>query len=489
MMKSIQKAINSYRTMPVPAKAAIWFTGCNICIKGIGTISVPLFTWLLPEAEYGKLSLYMSYEKLILILATWELTLGAYQKGLFKFADNETLFTESTQCLCNLLTLGLFCLIFLFRDSITKLTEMTAEVLTVLFLYTLVQPAYSSWNTRMCKYFKYKSAVIVTLVYSVLNVVVPIATLYIFTHTAEVKFVTTLICSAAICTVFYVPNLRIAHMLKNRRQVLEYWKYLICFGAPLILHSLSYLLLTQSDRVMIGKMTGYEETAYYSVACSIASIITLFTTSVSQSLSPWIYQELEEHKYKDIRRIANYLLCGLALLIVCVALFVPEVIKLLFKENYYESIWCIPPIISSTFFMCLYSLFVNVETYFEKTKYVMYVSVFCAILNIILNYLGILKFGYIACGYTTLFSYIMFALGHFYFMRKIVKANIDGEAVFDKRVIILLGTAILVMCCLILLLYKFIVVRYGVIAIIFLLSFYFRRNIAKFFILLKTKNF
>ena len=60
-----------YDGMPVAAKAALWFTVCNFFLAGLGFITGPLFTRLLPPEEYGILTLYVTYEQIILILATW----------------------------------------------------------------------------------------------------------------------------------------------------------------------------------------------------------------------------------------------------------------------------------------------------------------------------------------------------------------------------------------------------------------------------------
>ena len=48
----------------------------------------------------------------------------------------------------------------------------------------------------------------------------------------------------------------------------------------------------------------------------------------------------------------------------------------------------------------------------EKTVFIMLASVIGAMLNIILNYCLIKEFGYIAAGYTTFISYVLFVCTH-----------------------------------------------------------------------------
>ncbi len=77
--------INKYKRISIQTKAAIWFSLCNLFIKGISFITVPLFTRIMSNEEYGTLSLFLAYEQIAMILATWEIQMGAYQKGIFKY--------------------------------------------------------------------------------------------------------------------------------------------------------------------------------------------------------------------------------------------------------------------------------------------------------------------------------------------------------------------------------------------------------------------
>ena len=49
----------------------------------------------------------------------------------------------------------------------------------------------------------------------------------------------------------------------------------------------------------------------------------------------------------------------------------------------------------------------------------------------ILNFIFIPAFGHIAAGYTTLICYILYALMHWFFMRRTLKKHIGGIAVYD----------------------------------------------------------
>ncbi|BCZ28025.1 polysaccharide biosynthesis protein [Claveliimonas bilis] len=467
----LKKLISNYKQLSNPVKAAFWFTICNLLLKGISLITVPIFTRMLSEIEYGKLSLFVSYEQFFLILSTWEIQNGAYQKGIFKYKDNIKNYTAATISLVNLLTVAFFCIIFLLITPISNFTQISADIFIVLCVYFIVRPAYDCWLIRQRTEYKYKNAVILTLLYSLANVFIPICALKVIGETAQIKYVSGLIISILICLGFYVFSLvPLKSIWKDKKRTVEQWSFMLRFEGPLVLHSLSYLILNQSDRVMIGKLVGNAQAAYYSIAYNLSTVIVLFQNSINQALLPWRYQMLEEKKYKQMKEVNTNLLIIFAMGILLFILICPEIMRVLFTENYYEAVWCIPPISLSVYFMFLYTIFVNIETYFEKTQYVMYVSGTCSIINIILNYFGIIYFGYISCAYATLVSYILFSIGHYYFMKRTLEKNdIKSSEIVDSKMLIFISILIIIITILFICLYNYYILRWAVIGMLVLL--------------------
>ena len=95
----------------------------------------------------------------------------------------------------------------------------------------------------------------------------------------------------------------------------------------------------------------------------------------------------------------------------CLLLVAPEVVKILANKNYWEGISIIPPVVLANYVIFAYSLYVNIEHYYKKTPYITINTIIAAVSNIILNFIFIPKFGYVAAAYTTLASYVIsFAL-------------------------------------------------------------------------------
>ena len=127
--------------------------------------------------------------------------------------------------------------------------------------------------------------------------------------------------------------------------------------------------------------------------------------------------------------------------------------------------------------MFMYDYFARFELYYEKTTFMMMASIIGAGLNIVLNYIFIQKYGYIAAGYTTLVCYIFYVAGHYYMMRKICNEHLKGANAFQLRVIVVISVAFMASGFLAMSTYRYIYMRYGLLVIALAVCFWKREKI------------
>lgn len=344
----------------------------------------------------------------------------------------------------------------------------------------LFQPAYSCWIVIKRTEFKYKQAVFVTLLYSILSVVFPLVTILFTNKTAQIKFRSTLIASIFIYLFFYLKNADYIFLFKNPKKMFQQWNFILLYQMPIVIHALSYTFLAQSDRIMIGKLVGDAEAGFYSIAYSIANIAALFTNSFNQVLVPWRFKRLENKDYNSIKNSTSPLLIFVAVIMIAFVFISPEALKILFSKDYYAAVWCIPPVALSVYFMFLYSMFVCIENYYEKTKYVAIVSVVCAVINIILNYLLIGIFGYVVCGYTTAFSYLLFCVGHYIFMKRTCKQSGINETIYNMKSTVIISLMTMSITIATTLLYPYPIIRYAVLSIAVIVCILKRKSLLQY---------
>lgn len=480
----MHKLVKKYRNLSAPVKASFWFLICGFLQKGISMITTPIFTRLLTTSEYGKYSIYNSWYGIIAIFATLNLSYGVFMQGLVKFDDDKDVFTSSLQGLATttILICGtIYLLFYRFWDSIFDLPFI---LMIAMFIDMFAVTAFSFWSSRQRVDFKYKKLVFLTLFNAIAT---PTVGIIAVTHTMQ-KVEARVLSSIAIDLIafgyLYFIQAKNGKQFYNKR----YWKYALAFNLPLIPHYLSTIVLSQSDRLMINYLCGSDKAGIYSVAYSLSQVMVIFNASLLNTLNPWIYIKIKKKEYNDIGNVTYYMLVIIAFVNFLLVALAPEAISIMAPKAYYEAIWVIPPVAASVYFMFMYCLFADFEFYYEKTKFIMIASVASALLNIILNNIFIKHFGFIAAGYTTLVCYIVYALGHYIFMRKINKDYMGGIKVYNSKLILLISLVFATACAMLMLLYNYTIIRYEVLGISLVIAVLQKNKIIRLFKQIKEEK-
>ena len=249
------------------------------------------------------------------------------------------------------------------------------------------------------------------------------------------------------------------------------------FSIPLVPHYLSQRILSSADRIMIDRMISPDAAGIYSLAYQISQIMIILNQSLMQAIEPWYFRKLKDHKEGDIGRIAYSTMLVVALVNLMVIVFAPEIIFLFAPPSYHDSIWVVSPIAMSVYFMFVYTYFVEIEFYYENTKWISFATLMAAAMNIVLNYIFIGIFGYRAAGYTTLVCYIAYSIFHYIVMNRVSGGL--GKKVFDIRTVLLISGGFLLSGTLITFTYNYPVIRYGIIALMLVIIFIRRRDVKR----------
>lgn len=464
---------SKYKESPVQVRASLWFLISSFLQKGISMISTPVFTRILTTDEFGRFNVFNSWYGIVSVIITLSLSYGVYYQGIIKFEEDRDRFSSSLQGLNITLvfTSGLIYLLFArFFNSLFTLS--TIQVIAMIVL-SWTSSAFSFWAVEQRAIFKYKALVILTLTVSFLKPTVGI----LLVVKASDK-VTARILGLAIVELIGYSYCFITHMKKGKIFFHNgYWKYAVLYSLPLIPHHLSQTLLNNSDRIMIEKLVGADAAGIYSLAYSISMIMVLFNNALGQTIGPWMYKRIKEKQVDKIGPMAYITLSFIAFVNILLIIFAPEIVKLFAPQEYYQAIWVIPPIAMSGYFIFLYDYFSRFEFYYEKTRGVMVASLSCAAMNIVLNYLLIPLLGYMAAGYTTLISYIFYAIFHYVLMRKAIINNVGQIRVYNLRTITFISTAFILLGFLIMLTYKHIILRGMICLAIIILIFLYKDKI------------
>lgn len=472
---------NLYLTLSITKKAVIWFTVSTIIQNAILFLTSPIYTRILSAEEYGIFSVYQSWQQIIIILSVVALD-RCMTVGLIKYPNFKEEFLSSIQTLMTVTVLIFTLITYIFKDFFINITGLPFFIIITCIITALFNTSFANWCWLQRYKYNYKKLTVITLLTTLLSQV--IATILILCIPTDNK-AHLLIVSIALTKIVIYTIIYVSVIYKGKTGInIKYWKFALLYSVPLIPHAFSQIILNSSDRIMIDFFCTKEEVAYYGIVYSIAMVLNVIVISINSAIQPWFFQKIKEKDFTNIKIKTNNLLILISVLSILISLVAPEIIFIMAPSQYSDSIIIFPALIASMYFYAMYLCFANFESYYEKPFYFSIATSIGAVINIILNIILIPKIGYFIAGYTTLVCYIIFAIMHYVFMKKVCKEKINSLKVFDTKFILSLSIKLLFCIAFISILYKYNFIRYLIILTLFFLALLKRKKI-----IIYLKNF
>lgn len=474
---NIKKKINSVHR---GVKASLAFLLSNIITKGISYLTTPIYTRLLPADVYGKTSVFLTWLQIIGIVSMFCLSYGVFNNGMVDYPQKRDEYSFSMLILSNIITVSTSILVIFANYLFPNLIGLDVTFIILMIVIFLLQPAYNFWTARQRFEYKYKATVFWAIVSAIISPIVAIVC--IMNNDGSTLLESRLFGAEIPLIIIYIGFYIYLGINSKWKLEKKYWKSAFLFNLPLIPHYLSTHLLNSSDKLMISKLVNDSATAYYSVAYSVAAIVLIVLTAINGSLIPYTYEKCSERDFKSLNKVTLSIMTVFAACSIIVIMMAPEVVAFMSTNEYQEAIYVIPPIVGGVFFQVQYYVYANVVYYYKKPRYVMYGSVIAVILNLLLNYVFIQKYGYIAAGYTTLFSYAVQAIIDYFAMKKAA-----CRSVYDIRIIVALSVSVLIIALTSNLIYDYTAIRYLILILMVFTCFLFRKKIAAILRTLKSR--
>ncbi len=469
---------NKWRELPLTAKAAAAYTICSVLQRCLSIITMPLFTRLMSKAQYGEMTVYTSWTGLFSIILTFNLAYGSFSPAMLKFEKDREGYVSSIQGICIVLTCIFVAIYLPFASLWNGLFKMSTLLVMLLIFETFAMNSINLWSGLRRFEYVYKPVVALTLCMSIGATAVSVLAVLMSDETK--KGSARIIGHAAVCIaigiVIFIYSTVKGKKLFNK----EYWSYALKFNIPLLAYYLSQMIFNQSDRIMIDHYCGKGKAAEYGVAYQLAMILTFVLNAINNSYVPWFYKKIKIGKEEENAKISLGIAGIMSALILALVMVAPEVIRVMAGKGYLRAKWIIPPVAISLLLLFYAQLFINVQFYYEKKSKLVYASVGAAVINIVLNALLIPNVSYIAAGYTTLASYIIFAVMNYCTMRKVAKEENFSLKSMDIRGLIILFVVFSALCFAVMALYDFIIIRYAVIVVCGIICLIKRRQIMTF---------
>lgn len=204
-------------------------------------------------------------------------------------------------------------------------------------------------------------------------------------------------------------------------------KELLKYGAPLIPTNLAAFIVHASDRFFIKNYFGLSETGIYSLGYKFGNLPNNFIAAPFMQI--WEIRFFKYYKDENAHIIFGKIFTYLCFLVLFAGLGISVLIKdalMIMSASSYWSAFKIVPIILLSYIVFSFQYYFNMGIYIMKeTKYLAYINMSNAVLNIILNFILISRYGIWGAAFATLICFIYKVIITYYISNKLYKISVE----------------------------------------------------------------
>ena len=436
-------------------KAAFYYILCQVLVKGMTFITTPIFSRILSKSEYGDVNNFISWEGLIFPIVTLNLR-ASINKSKYDYSDDNNNFLSSILIVALLLIAVSAVIVEINSSVFINFFSMPMKYVRMLFVYLAFMTAFDFQQIQYNIYRKYKLYVVYSLGSVFLNLFLSVVLVLTLPDKLMGRLIGIVVPCVLIGVVIYVNAFR-----RGPHPKVKYMKNALTMTIPLLMSALSSTILSTSDRVMIKRLSGSEDTAMYSIAYSIAGLAAVVFTALNQAWGPWMFDHMKSEDFSAIKKRAKQFSGIYALLILGLMLVAPEIILIMGGKQYYEARFVMPPVVLAMVYQYFYAFYFDTEYFYGETYIISLGTLIAAVINVGLNFVLIPQYGYIAAAYTTLIGYVVMLIYHFC----IVKFKLNKDFIFPTEWFLILISTLTILQVGIVALYDLFIIRYIIIAV------------------------
>jgi len=392
----------------------------DIANSALSFISIPVFTRLLLPEEYGVLSIYVSIFQLLKIIMTLNFH-GALSRNYHEKDGEFSIFLGSASIFLFVYDVIFVIVMFIFRESLATYFGVNSTV----FFLSVISGCVNVFNLLYFTYLQTsqqsKKYALISFITNALILAVSIVWVINLDSDRYYGRIGATIAINCLVLVYSIYNL-----IKIGKFKIDFGKikYATRYGIPLMPHAMSGFILAQFDRIMINQMNGNTDAGLYSMAYNVGLLMQVAVISLNRAWQPILYGKLRENKHGEVKAMVANNAKIVFLLALCLIMFSKEIGMILADPIYYAGLDLIPIIVLGYVFMYFYNVYGTYAFFRKKTLAISINTLLAGIANIVLNYIFIPRYGNIAAAYTTLISYGLLFVLHYFNSKILLKEDV-----------------------------------------------------------------
>lgn len=379
----------------------------NLATVGLSVISVPIFTRLYSQEDYGTISLFSSYLNLLIPLITLN---AATSIGRYYYEQTDDLdeFIGTTLILVGFTSGILIIITLLFISKISELLLFSNLLILLLVINSILEVMKLIYIQILIPQKRSREVSTISISSAYLSTGLAIGLVLSLDDNIYLGQIYAYLIIRLFYTLYFLKKTLSQTVLQFNK---NHFRYILNYSVPLLPYALSGVILAQFDRIMIHQIDSPESVGVYSVGYAIASLLLMVVLATQTALLPDFFKFYKSGKIQRINLLNKRIFMTVLLFAYTLILFTSEIMFLLVDDKFSKASSVVAPVVIGLIFFGLFTVYGRYIGYYKKTFYSSAVMLISGISNIILNAIFIPKYGFIAAAYTTTASYfILFVL-------------------------------------------------------------------------------
>lgn len=405
---------------------------------------VPLYTRVFLPEQYGVVTEMYAYISFLIIVFTYGM-----ETAYFRFAETEAnkekVFSTSLLSLIfsSLFFVGLFFLfakplsnilqypnhteyiywfaLILALDAITSIPfaklrqqNKAKKFATIKLLNIFINIGFNIFFLVVCPYFlRFPDSPILPFIKGIYNVNIGVG--YVF--------ISNLIASA-VTLILLLPEMLDIHFDLDK----QLCKRMLIYALPLLVAGLAGMVNETMDRILlkyllIDKSTAMEQLGIYGACYKLSILMTLFIQTFRYAAEPFFFSHSSKENAKQIYAdVMKYFVITCSFIFLGIMLYM-DVVKYFIGAKYYSGLKVVPILLLAN--LCL-GVFFNLSIWYKltgKTRFGAYLTIFGAVVTLVLNYWWIPIMGYMGAAWATLICYASMMVVSYFIGQKYYPVN------------------------------------------------------------------
>ncbi|MBS1667994.1 MAG: oligosaccharide flippase family protein [Bacteroidetes bacterium] len=192
----------------------------------------------------------------------------------------------------------------------------------------------------------------------------------------------------------------------------QLWKEVMVYALPIAIAGFGGMINETFDRIMLAKrspLTGdaaIYEVGVYGACYKLSLLITLFVQAFKMGAEPFFFkQSLQQDAPRTYARVMKFFVIVICIMFLVVALYLNIWKQFIRDPRMWEGLKVVPILLFANMFLGIYY---NLSIWYKlsnKTTAGAYITIIGAAITLLINYIFIPRFSYMACAWATFFCY------------------------------------------------------------------------------------